>query len=99
MAKITLSEPDGPYKCQIDTDVMTVEIRDAFLGVKFITEDGEHLSVCMRDSGFEVHYSGNHNDDDSEKGFDSGWISFNNSFINKLTKDDNETPQSMERRI
>jgi len=33
-------------------------ITEAFLGVTFITEDGEHLTVSMRDSGFELNYSG-----------------------------------------
>lgn len=56
MAKIKLSEAQGPYGCSIDTDVMQVEIRDCFLGVCFVTEDGEGLAVSMRDTGFELHY-------------------------------------------
>lgn len=29
-------------------------LRDVYSGVMFITEDGQRLSVCMRDGGFEV---------------------------------------------
>ena len=57
MSKIALREPHGPYHCEIDTDTMDVVIKEAFLGVQFVTEDGERLSVCMRDSGFEISYS------------------------------------------
>jgi len=51
---ITLSEPDGPYKAVIDTEVMDVTLRDVFLGVGFETSDGCQLSVAMRDDGYEV---------------------------------------------
>lgn len=54
MAKITLAEPDGPYQTTIDTEVMEVTIREAFVGVGFETADGCRLSVCMRDDGYEV---------------------------------------------
>ncbi len=54
MAKITMSEPGGPYKAVIDTEVMDVTLRKVFLGVAFETEDGCRLSVCMRDDGYEV---------------------------------------------
>lgn len=56
MAKILLKEPDGPYSTEIDTRVMNVEIRETYLGVKFITDEGNTLSVSMRDSGFELVY-------------------------------------------
>lgn len=58
MAKIVLSEPEGPYKATIDTEVMQVELREVFLGVFFTTPDGEQLGVSMRDRGFEVSYNG-----------------------------------------
>lgn len=64
MSIITLREPDGPYKCEIDTDVMRVEIREAYLGVAFVTEEGQKLSVCMRDGGFEVRHN------------DGNWVEF-----------------------
>lgn len=57
MSIITLREPDGPYKCEIDTDVMEVEIQDTFLGVGFVTQEGQRLDVCMRDGGFEVRHN------------------------------------------
>jgi hypothetical protein len=79
VAKIILQIPDNPYHCILDTDVMDVELRDVFLGVRFITEDGEMLSVCMRDGGFEVHYTGNFGD----KGFDAGWFEFKGSHVNQ----------------
>ena len=59
MSKIILSNPNNDYSCEIDTGVMDVELREVFTGVQFITEDDERLSVCMRDSGFEVVYTGN----------------------------------------
>ena len=58
MAKITLKEPDGPYHCEIDTDVMKVEVRESYLGFRFIADSGEELVVSMRDGGFELHYTG-----------------------------------------
>lgn len=79
MAKIILSEPDGPYECTINTEVMRVDIKEAFLGVCFVTENGEKLSVSMKDSGFEVHYTG----DFGETGFDAGWVELKNGIIRK----------------
>ena len=57
MAKIKLSGPSNPYSAEIDTGAMYVEIKEAFVGVKFVTKDGETLAVSMRDSGFEIKYS------------------------------------------
>lgn len=56
MAKITIEIPGSPYKTIVDTGAMQVEIRETFLGVRFVTANGEQLSVSMRDSGFEVLY-------------------------------------------
>jgi hypothetical protein len=58
MAKICISEPDGPYRCELDTGAMRVEIRETFLGVGLTSADGERLSVSMRDTGFEICYAG-----------------------------------------
>ena len=66
--KIRLSEPDDSYHAEIDSTVMDVEVRECFLGVEFVTEDGARLAVSMRDDGFEVHYWG--------EGFDAGWVDF-----------------------
>lgn len=79
MSKIILKQPGGPYKCEIDTEVMEVEIRNAFIGVSFITDSGEKLSVSMRDNGFEVHYSG----DFGEQGFNAGWTDFKEGKISQ----------------
>lgn len=57
MSKIILRQPDSPYKCEVDTDVMEVEIQEAYLGVGFVTKAGQKLSVCMRDGGFEVRHN------------------------------------------
>lgn len=54
--KIILSSPGSPYKSMVDTDVMDVTIREAFIGLALESEDGEVLRVCMRDSGFELAY-------------------------------------------
>lgn len=54
--KIILRSPCSPYKSMVDTDVMDVTIRDAFIGLALESPDGEVLRVCMRDSGFELVY-------------------------------------------
>ena len=81
MSKIVLREPHGPYRCELDTDVMIVEVRECFNGLVLISESGEKLGVCMRDSGFDIHYF---NDDD----FDRGWISFNEGIIMPTKRSD-----------
>lgn len=43
-----------PVSLQLGVGV--VAIRECFEGLTFVTSDGEQLSVCMRDSGFEVLY-------------------------------------------
>lgn len=78
MARIIVSEPDGPYNAELDTHAMTVVIKDAFNGVLFETANGEKLAVSMRDSGFELHYFG----DDGERGFDAGWLDLKTGDIN-----------------
>jgi len=83
MAKIILSEPKGPYRCTLDTDVMDVVLKEVFLGVIFKTADGEALAVCMRDSGFEVHYMSAF----GETRFDAGITEFKNGVIKKLGTD------------
>lgn len=55
--KIKLSEPDGPYSATIDTEAMNVTITEAFLGARFVSPDGNILSVCMRDDGFECRFN------------------------------------------
>lgn len=57
MAKIILSTPHGPYQTKIDTQVMDVEIQEVYNGVKFITPEGNRLTVSQRDSGFEITYN------------------------------------------
>lgn len=54
---ITILQPDGPYKINLDTEVMEVVVTKAFIGPSFVTEDDEMLNVQMRDSGFELHYT------------------------------------------
>lgn len=87
MSLIKVSHPDGPYSSELDTGVMDVEIREAFLGVGFVTENGERLAVSMRDGGYEVHYTG----DFGETGFDAGWFRFNNGVVNDDKPDQDET--------
>lgn len=48
----------------IDTDVADVEITENFLGVMFVTRDGERLAVAHRDTGFELMYRPWKDDDD-----------------------------------
>lgn len=35
-----------------------IELREVFGGISLITKDGEHISIAMRDSGFELTYMG-----------------------------------------
>ena len=55
--KIEISAPASQYSTCVDTGVMDVTLFKVFNGVTLITEHGERLSVCMRDSGFELVYS------------------------------------------
>lgn len=36
----------------------TIELRKVFNSIKLVTEDGETMFICMRDSGFEFMYEG-----------------------------------------
>ena len=47
-------------------------LKKVFVGIELITEDGETLSICMRDSGFEFNY-------------DNMWYEAKNGEIKKLT--------------
>lgn len=52
----TDNDLDETYKTVIDTEVMDVEITEAFKGPGFTSVDGERLVVIQRDSGFELSY-------------------------------------------
>lgn len=67
---IKIEEPDGPYSCIVDTGVMEVELSDVFLGVGFVTKEGNRLSVAMRDDGFEVLYRPKSDPDNAD------WVEF-----------------------
>jgi len=56
MANIKIREPDGPYGAEINTGVMRVFVTEAYIGLTFVTPDGEVLDVLMRDSGYELNY-------------------------------------------
>ena len=92
--KITLSNPDNDYVAHIDTDVMDVLVTEAYNGLNLVTDDGEELSICMRDSGFELVYL---DDDDVEHTY-----SFNNGFVRRTSlrgrkaKNDNVVPLKRE---
>ena len=63
MARIKLTpvnapSSDGPgYGTEIDTGVMGIEIREAFLGVTLVAPSGNTMSISMRDDGFESTYT------------------------------------------
>lgn len=81
MAKIFIrNDPEKFPACQLDTQTSDVEILDAFLGVVFVTKQGERLAVCMRDNGFEVHYYEDH------KQFDEGWFEFKNGKVQRMVE-------------
>ena len=56
MATIKLSVPHTPYKATINTEVMDVEIREAFNGVMFTSLNGRKMYVSERDGYFEITY-------------------------------------------
>lgn len=58
--KIEMRIPESPYKTTLDTEVMDVTITEAFIGLKLVSDDGETLSISMRDSGFELAYIPGH---------------------------------------
>ena len=35
-----------------------IQLEDVFIGIDLITKDGEKMTICMRDSGFEFNYQG-----------------------------------------
>lgn len=57
MAKIKLKHNSMIAAPTIDSDTLDVVIEDAFVGVTFLSPDGEELIVAMRDGGFEVCYN------------------------------------------
>jgi hypothetical protein len=40
------------------TDKGQIEIKEVYSGIRLKTDDGELMSICMRDSGFEFYYNG-----------------------------------------
>lgn len=75
--KITISNESTDHCVFVDTDVQDVLITEAYIGPKLVTNDGEELSVCMRDNGFEVTYM---DPDDVEHCY-----SFNDGFVRRLS--------------
>lgn len=77
--QIIISEPDGPYKANLDPGVMHVEIFQAYNGVVLVSDNGEKLGVCLRDGGFEVHYF---QEATLERpSFETGWTEFKAGMI------------------
>ena len=35
-----------------------IQLEDVFIGIDLKTRDGEEMTICMRDSGFEFRYQG-----------------------------------------
>lgn len=54
--KIRLSELEGPYSAVLDTEVMTVDVTEAYIGPTF-TATGGTLALCERDGGWELTYA------------------------------------------
>ena len=55
--KIRLSDNNTPNVVEIDPDQMAVLLTSVFNGVTFMTNDNEALTVCMRESGYELIYT------------------------------------------
>lgn len=77
MSEIHIKTPNSPYETVLDTGAMDVLIKKAYLGMVFVSDDGEMLAVSMRDGGFEVKYWG----DFGEEGFDLGFTQFKDGTI------------------
>ena len=45
-------------KPEVSTDEDGLVLKHVYSGVSLITSDGEHMGICMRDSGFEFNYQG-----------------------------------------
>lgn len=57
MGKIRINSPDKNNDLlDLDYGINDVTLFKTFLGVRFVAESGEILSVSMRDSGFELKY-------------------------------------------
>jgi hypothetical protein len=56
--KIIINSPaENPgYATSINTGAMQITVLECFSGVRFITKDGEIMTISMRDSGFEGTY-------------------------------------------
>lgn len=61
-------------------DGQDIELRDVFNGIAFVSAEGERLSICMRDNGFEAHYYTL--PDEEGKSFDAGWFLFSSGVVN-----------------
>lgn len=57
-------------KLQIEEN-STLTLSEVYSGINLKTENGEKISICMRDSGFEFNYMGQ-------------WYEAKNGKINKL---------------
>jgi len=55
-ANITERE-GGDMKISVDSG-HGILLEEVYNGVGFKTKDGEHMGICMRDSGFEFKYEG-----------------------------------------
>ena len=54
--KITISTEDCDACTIMQTEGQSVLITEAYVGPTFVSDDGDELSVCMRDGGFEITY-------------------------------------------
>lgn len=77
--QIIISEPDGPYKANLDPGVMKVEVFECYTGIILVSDGGEKLGICMRDNGFEVHYFQEATLD--RPAFETGWTEFKAGMI------------------
>jgi hypothetical protein len=75
--KITISNEHTEFCTFVETDGQDVLITEAYIGPKLVTDEGEELSICMRDNGFEVTYL---DADDVEHCY-----SFNDGFVRRLS--------------
>ena len=56
------------------TDNGTIQLREVYNAINFLTPDGEHLCLQMRDGGYEIWYNGD-------------WFSFKQGNLSRLGED------------
>lgn len=77
MTKVHLVNKNGHPETEVKVGQCDIEIRKATSNIRFITETGEILHVCMYNDGFEIQYTAGF----GEVAYDSGPIRMKNGVV------------------